>query len=174
MGSVASNFMHCLCAPQPHSKNSLAVSTEKSHMSKEQLLIEPDYSIYTLLQLFKARYWIETRGKSLEDEIQKRCRQIRERTNGRPFAADGSRSRFRPYGLIFGVVALLCSLGPFIAVSFLDAINAISDVSGDNAMLTGVWALITLPLLVVVAMIGGRMDAERVIKWFDLDGRKSF
>jgi hypothetical protein len=29
-----------------------------------------------------------------------------------------------------------------------------------------------LPVVVIVSMIGGRMDAERVINWFHLDGRK--
>ncbi len=143
-------------------------------MSKEKIFIEPDYSTYSLLQLFKARYWVETRGESLEEEIRNRCSQIRERANGKRFAADESRCRLRCYGLIFGIVSLLCSLGPFIAVTFLDAINAAGDMNGDNSTLTGLWALITLPFLVVVAMIGGRMDAERVTNWFNLNGRENF
>lgn len=132
-----------------------------------------DYSIYTLPQLFKARYWIDTRGGSLEEEIERRCAHIRERTNGKPFAAAGSRSRFRPYGLIFGVVFLLFSVGPFVAVTFLDMIHVINDVNGDKGSLSGVWALLTLPALVMVFIIGGMKDAERIVKWFDLYGRSS-
>jgi len=135
--------------------------------------IEADYSIYTLLQLFKARYWIDTRGGSLEEEIQKRCTHIRERTNRKPSAATGSSSRFRPYGLIIGVVVLLFSIGPFVAVKFLDMINVINDVNGDKGSLSGVWALLTLPVEVIVFMIGGMIDAERVVKWFNLDGRQN-
>jgi hypothetical protein len=136
--------------------------------------IEADYSIYTLLQLFKARYWTDTRGRSLEEEIQRRCTHIRERTNGKPSAAAGSSSRFRPYGLIFGVVFLFFSIGPFVAVKFLDMINVINDVNGDKGSLSGVWALLTLPVEVIVFMIGSMMDAERVVKWFNLDGRQNF
>ena len=33
-------------------------------------------------------------------------------------------------------------------------------------------AAFMLPVVVIVSMIGGRMDAERVINWFHLDGRK--
>jgi hypothetical protein len=130
-----------------------------------------DYSIYTLPQLFKARYWMDTRGGLLEEEIERRCAHIRERTNGKPFAAAGSSSRFRPYGLIFGVVFLLFSVGPFVAVTFLDMTNVINDVNGDTGSLSGVWALLTLPALVIVYIIGGMMDAERIVKWFDLYGR---
>jgi len=36
-----------------------------------------------------------------------------------------------------------------------------------------VWALLTLPVEVIVFMIGGMMDAERVVKWFNLDGRQN-
>jgi hypothetical protein len=147
-----------------------------SSRGPNSLAIEADYSIYTLLQLFKARYWVDTksdpnRGKSLEAEIQKRCAHIRDRTNGRPSAGAGSISRFRPYGLIFGVVVLFFSVGPFVAVKFLDAITVINDVSGDKAGLSGVWSLLTLPVAVIVFMIGGMIDAERVVKWFNLSGR---
>jgi hypothetical protein len=156
-------------------KNKLAV--RDSSRGTNSLAIEADYSIYTLLQLFKARYWVDpksdpNRGRSLEAEIQKRCTHIRERINGKPSAAAGSSSRFRPYGFIFGVVFLFLSVGPFVAVKFLDAITLISDVSGDKASLSGVWALLTLPVMVIVFMIGGMMDAERVVKWFNLIGRR--
>jgi hypothetical protein len=142
------------------------------------MTIEADYSIYTLLQLFKARYWVDTnsdptRGRSLEEEIQKRCTHIRERTNRKPSAAAESSSRFRPYGLIFGVVFLFFSIGPFVAVKFLDTITVINDANGDKGSLSGVWALLTLPVAVIVFMIGGMMDAERVVKWFNLDGRQN-
>ena len=138
------------------------------------MTVEADYSIYTLLQLFKARYWIDTRGRSLEEEIQKRCTHIRERTNSKPSPAAGATRRFRPYGFIFGVVFLLFSVGPFVAVKFLDMIKVINDVNGDIGGLSGVWALLTLPVEVIVFMIGGMMDAERVVKWFNLDGRQNF
>jgi hypothetical protein len=135
--------------------------------------IEADYSIYPLLQLFKARYWTDTRGRSLEEEIQKRCTHIRERTNHEPSTTAGSSRRLRPYGLIFGVVFLFLSVGPFVVVKLLDTINVISDVNGDKASLSGVWALLTLPVEVIVFMIGGMMDVERVVKWFNLDGRQN-
>ena len=134
-------------------------------------MTEPDYSIYTLSQLFKARYWIDTRGGSLEEEIEKRCTHIRERTNGKRSAAAGSSSRFRPDGLIFGGVFLFVSVGPFVGIKFLDTINVINDVDGDKAGLSGVWALLTLPVMVIVFLIGSMMDADRIIKWFDLTGR---
>lgn len=133
-------------------------------------MIETDYSTHTLSQLFKARYWIDTRGRSLEEEIQKRCTHIRERTNGKPFAPAGSSGRFKPCGLIFGVTCLLFSVGPFFAVMFLDMINVVHDVNGDNGSLSGVWAILTLPVMVIVFLIGSMMDAERIVKWFDLDG----
>ena len=135
------------------------------------MTIEADYSTYPLPQLFKARYWIDSsdpiRGRSLEEEIRKRCAHIRERINGKPYAAAGS-SRFRSYGLTFGVVFLLLSIGPYVAVGFLDMINVLGDANGDKGSLSGVWALLTLPVTVIVFMIGGRMDAERLVKWFNL------
>jgi hypothetical protein len=67
----------------------------------------------------------------------------------------------------------LLSVGPFVAVKFLDMINVINDVNGDKGSLSGVWALLTLPVEVIVFMIGGMMDAERVVKWFNLDGRQN-
>jgi hypothetical protein len=148
-----------------------------SSRGANSLAIEVDYSLYTLLELFKARYWIgpdsdPSRGKSLEEEIQKRCTHIRERANGKPSGAAGSSSRFRPYGLIFGVVFLFFSVGPFVAVKFLEAITVLNDVSGDKGSLSGLWALLTLPVTVIVFMVGGMMDAERVVKWFNLIGRQ--
>ena len=136
------------------------------------MTFEADYSIYTLVQLFRARYWLDTRGSPLEEEIQKRCTYIRERANHKPSAAAGSSSRFRPYGLIFGVVFLFFSIGPFVAIKFLVMINVIHDVNGDTESLSGVWALLTLPFEVIVYLIGGMMDAARVVKWFNLDGRQ--
>jgi len=131
--------------------------------------------MYALRQLFRARYWVDgksdsSRGRHLEKEIQKRCAYIRERINPKPSAAAESGTRFRPYGFIFGVVFLACSIGPFVAVKFLDLINLIGDVNGDQLTLSGVWALFTLPFAVVACMIGGIMDAGRVVKWFDLAG----
>jgi hypothetical protein len=148
-----------------------------SSRGTNSLAIEADYSIYTLIQLFKARYWVDAksdpdRGRSLEKEIQKRCTHIRERTNGKPSAASESNTRFRPYGLISGIVFMSVSVGPFVAVKFLDAITVLNDVSGDKGSLSGVWALLTLPVTVIVFMIGGMMDAERVVKWFNLIGRQ--
>jgi hypothetical protein len=156
-------------------KNPLKI--RKPSGAANSLALGVDYSLYTLLELFKARYWIDVhshprRGRSLEAEIQKRCAHIRERTNGKSSAAAGSSGRFRPYGLIFGVVALFFSVGPFVAIKFLEAITVISDVSGDKGSLSGLWALLTLPVTVIVFMIGGMMDAERVVKWFNLIGRQ--
>jgi hypothetical protein len=133
-------------------------------------MMEIDYSTYTLSQLFKARYWIDTRGRSLEEEIQKRCTHIRERTHGKPSAAAGTSGRFKPSGLIFGVICLLFSVGPFFAVMLFDTINLVNDVNGDKGGLSGVWAFLTLPVMVIVFLIGSMMDAERIVKWFDLDG----
>ena len=138
-------------------------------------LIEPDYSVCTLVELFRARYWLDiklARQSSLEDEIQKRCEYIRERTNDKAWAAAGSTTPFRPYGLIRGVIFLCFSIGPFVSVRFLNMINLISDVNGDKVSLSGLWAVLMLPVVVIVSMIGGRMDSERVINWFHLDGRK--
>jgi hypothetical protein len=69
---------------------------------------------------------------------------------------------------MLGVFFLAVSSGPFVGVEFLDTINVVTDVNGDNAFLSGVWALLTLPFAVMVFMIGGIMDAERVVKWFNL------
>jgi hypothetical protein len=133
-------------------------------------MIATDYSTYTLSQLFKARYWIETRGRSLEEEIQKRCAHIRERAIGEPFAAGAASGHFKPYGFLLGVTFLLLSVGPFVAVMFLDMINVVNDIDGDKLSLSGVWALVTLPVLVIVFLIGSMTDAERIVKWFALGG----
>lgn len=133
------------------------------------MVAESDYSIYTLRQLLKARHWFDAnRGRWLEAEIQKRCAHFQEPTKRKGTAATGSGSRYRPYGLMFGVFFLVISSGPFVAVEFLDTMNFITDVNGDNALLSGVWAMLTLPFAVMVSLIGGIMDAERVVKWFDL------
>jgi hypothetical protein len=137
------------------------------------MTIEAGYSIYPIIQLFEARYWIDDasepdRGKSLEEEIRKRCAHIRERINGKPSAAAGSESRFRPYGLIFGIVFLCVSIGPFVAGECLDIINLIGDVNEDKGSLSGVWALLTLPLAIIVFLIGGMTDSERIVEWFNL------
>jgi hypothetical protein len=134
---------------------------------------EADYSVYPLHQLFKLRYWFDAdrqpHGESrLEDEIRKRCAHIQERISQRKSAADGPAHRYRPYGLIFGVVFIVLSSGPFIAVKFLEAMGIMTDVNGDYALLTGLWAVITLPFAAMIYLIGGMMDAERVVKWFNL------
>jgi hypothetical protein len=135
--------------------------------------IQADYSIYSLIQLFEARYWIDNSGEpnrasSLEEEIGKRCAHIRERINGKPYAAAGSKSRFRPHGLIFGIVFLCVSIGPFVTVECLDMVNVIGGVNGDKGSLAGVWALLTLPVAVIVFLIGGMTDSERIVRWFNL------
>jgi len=53
-------------------------------------------------------------------------------------------------------------------VQFLDAINVVTDVNGDNSLLSGAWALLTLPFAVLVSILGAMMDAERVVKRFNL------
>jgi hypothetical protein len=133
------------------------------------MVTESDCSIYTLRQLLKARHWFDAnRGRWLEEEIQKRCVHFQEPTKRKGSAATGTGSRYRPYGLMLGVFFLVVSSGPFLAVEFLDAMNFIADVNGDHALLSGVWALLTLPFAVLVVLIGGIMDAERVVKWLNL------
>jgi hypothetical protein len=132
---------------------------------------ESDYSSYTLQQLLKARHWFDAnRRRWLEDEIQKRCARFQgsNKRKGSASAATGSGNRYRPYGLMLGVFFLVVSSGPFLAVEFLDTMNVITDVNGDNALLSGAWAVVTLPFAVLVYMIGAIMDAERVVKWFKL------
>ncbi len=132
-----------------------------------------DYSAYSLRELFKLRYWSdadrERQGENrLEAEIRKRCAHIHERTSQRKSAVDHSAHCYRPYGLIFGVVFTVLSSGPFVAVKFLDALSIMTDVNGDYALLTGLWAVFTLPFASMIYLIGGMMDAERVVKWFNL------
>jgi hypothetical protein len=134
---------------------------------------QADYSIYTLQQLFKLRYWFDPDRQRdgegrLEEEIRKRCAHIRERTSQKESAATGSANHYRPYGLMFGVVFLVLSSGPFVAVKFLDAMSIMPDVAGDYALLTGLWAVLTLPFAAMIYLIGAMMDAERVVKWFNL------
>jgi hypothetical protein len=43
-----------------------------------------------------------------------------------------------------------------------------TDVNGDYALLTGLWAVLTLPFAATIYLIGGMMDAERVVQWFNL------
>ena len=136
-------------------------------------IAERDYSVYTLRQLLKERYWFDADrfpdgGESIEKEIEKRCDRFKESTKRKGSAATTAIKRYRPYGFILGVVFLLISSGPFLAVEFLDAMNLVADTNGDHALLSGVWALLTLPFAVMVVMIGGIVDAERVVKWLNL------
>ena len=157
------------------SKLSMGIALKIANQSAEAhpLTANADYSIYTFQRLLKERYWFDAdhypKGERwLEEEIQKRCAHFQEPTKRKGSAATGSGSRYRPYGLMFGVFFLVISSGPFVAVEFLDTMNFITDVNGDNALLSGVWAMLTLPFAVMVSLIGGIMDAERVVKWFDL------
>jgi len=135
----------------------------------DPMIAEADYSIYTLRQLLKARHWFDAnRGRWLEEEIEKRCADFQEPTKRKGSVATGTGSRYRPYGLMLGIFFLVVSSGPFLAVEFLDAMNFIADVNGDHALLSGVWALLTLPFAVLVVLIGGITDAERVVKWLNL------
>jgi hypothetical protein len=136
------------------------------------MIAEADYSVYTLWQLLKTRYEFDANGHAnrvrwLEEEIQKRCGHLQDQSK-RVSSATGSGRRYRPYGLILGVFFLVVSSGPFLAVEFLDKMNFVTDVNGDNALLSGVWAVLTLPFAVTVFLIGGIIDAERVVKWFNL------
>jgi hypothetical protein len=153
----------------------MEVTWNISHQSRQTNVVpgEADYSAYSLQELFKLRYWFdadrEPRGESrLEAEIRKRCAHIQERTSQTHSAANGSAHRYRPYGLIFGVVFIALSSGPFVAIKFLEALGIITDVAGDYALLTGLWAVLTLPFASMIYLIGGMIDAERVVKWFNL------
>jgi hypothetical protein len=155
----------------------MGIALKLAHQSSETnpMTAEADYSIYTLQQLLAARYQFDADGhrnrvRWLEAEIQKRCGHLQDptRRRGSASAATGSRRRYRPYGLMLGVFFLMVSSGPFVAVEFLDTINVIADVNGDNALLSGVWAVLTLPFAVAVFLIGGIMDAGRVVKWLNL------
>ena len=133
-------------------------------------ILEPDYSRFTLIELFRARYWLDkfAREDSLETEIQKRCDHIQRQMTGKARNA----RMFRPYGLRVGVIFFCLTVGPFLTVTFLNGINLIRDVHKDMITLSGLWALLTFPGLVMISMIGGRIDAERIIKSFNLAGRK--
>lgn len=160
-----------------HSHSPMKTALKLAHQTGETTptTAEADYSMYTLWQLLKARYEFDAdghpnRGRWLEEEIQKRCARFqaptkRERSKS---ATAGSGRRYRPYGLILSVVFLAVSSGPFLGIEFLDTVNVIPDVNGDNALLSGVWAVLTLPFAVTVFLIGGIMDAERIVKWFHL------
>jgi hypothetical protein len=153
------------------SKLSMGPALKIANQSGETntMTAESDYSIYTLQQLLRARHWLDAnRGRWLEDEIQKRCAHFQEPNKRKGSAATRSGSRYRPYGLMLGVFFLVVSSGPFLAVHFLDTMNLVPDVNGDNALLSGAWAVLTLPFAVMIYMIGGIMDAERVVKWFKL------
>lgn len=137
------------------------------------LTAKADYSIYTLQQLLEARYRFDGNrypdvSRSLREEIEKRCAHVHERIGPKESARTGSGRQFKLYGLMFGVFSLMVSAGPFVAVEFLHALNLVSDANGDNSLLSGVWALLTLPFAVSGAMLGAMIDAERVVKWFKL------
>jgi hypothetical protein len=130
---------------------------------------EFDYSIAPLRQLLLARHGLDGDGHSdsgrrLDEEIHRRCAQ--EPSRRMKFA--GSGNRYRLYGLMAGIFSLTLSSGPFLAVEFLDAMSIVADGNGDHALLSGAWALLTLPFAVLIFMIGAIMDAERVVQWFKL------
>ena len=153
------------------SKFSMGTALKIANQSGETnpMTAESDYSIYTLQQLLRARHWLDAnRGRWLEDEIQKRCAYFQE-PNKRKGSADtrsvaGTGLTALCSAFFFSVV----SSGPFLTVEFLDSMNIIADVNGDNALLSGAWAVSTLPFAVLIFLIGGIMDAERVVKWFKL------
>ena len=134
-------------------------------------MIEPDYTGVTLVELFTARYWMDklSRESSLECEIQKRCEHIRQQVNGNTGASKAT--AFKPYGLRVGVMLFCLTVGPFLISTFFDGISFIKGLD-ETVTLSGVWALLTLPALVMISMIGGRIDAERIIKLFKLSGDK--
>jgi hypothetical protein len=157
--------------------SSMATALKLAHQSGETnpMTAEADYSMHTLWQLLKARHGFDGDGYAnserwIEEEIQKRCARFQESTKRKASQSDTKRSasRYRPYGLMLGVFFLVVSSGPFLAIGLLDAINVMTDVNGDNALLSGVWAVLTLPFAVTVFLIGGIMDAERIVKWFNL------
>ena len=135
-------------------------------------VIEPDYSSLTLTELFSARYWMDKlpRESSLEYEIHRRCEHIQQEVTGK-IRTTGTRS-FKPYGLRVAVIFFCLTIGPFSTFTYLNAISLIKG-GDDTVTLSGVWALLTLPALVLISMIGGRIDAERIIKCFHLSGSKS-
>ncbi|HZA55264.1 MAG TPA: hypothetical protein VE616_13515 [Candidatus Udaeobacter sp.] len=123
---------------------------------------EPDYSRYTLRQLLEARHGFYSERypqgeRRVEEEIQKRCAYSQEATS-RTWSSD---TRYRPYGLIFGIAVLALSIGPALVFAFLDSMALIN---ADDALLWILWALLTLPFAVIVFIMGGIMDAERIVK----------
>jgi hypothetical protein len=134
-------------------------------------MIEPDYTGFTLIELFIARYWMDkfSRESSLEYEIQKRCEHIQQQVNGNTRVRKAR--AFKPYGLRVGVMLFCLTVGPFLISTSVNGIGLIKGLD-DMVTLSGVWALLTLPALVMISMIGGRIDAERIIKSFNLSGEK--
>jgi len=129
---------------------------------------EPDYSTYTLQQLLAARQWSDADGPTdrkswLEDEIRKRCAFFQDAAKHRGATSSGSATQYRPWGSIFGSAALGVSIGPMLVSQLLDTIGFIGE---DHVLLWDVWALLTLPIAVIVFLIGGIKDVERVGKWF--------
>jgi hypothetical protein len=144
----------------------------KELSSTDLAVIEPNYSDFTLIELFTARYWMDKfpRESSLEKEIQRRCEHIQQQVTGKA-RSTGTRT-FKPYGLRAAVIVFCLTIGPFLMFTLLNAISLVKG-GDDTITLSGVWALLTLPALVLISMIGGRIDAEGIIKWFQLSGRKS-
>ena len=126
---------------------------------------EPDYSTYTLQQLLAARQWSDADGPKswLEDEIRKRCARFQDAAKYLGTTSSGSVTQYRPWGSIFGSAALGVSIGPMLVSQLLDTIGFIGE---DHVLLWDVWALLTLPIAVIVFLIGGIKDVERVGKWF--------
>src|ERR1044071_4037525 len=147
------------------------LSTTDERLSGSTTMIEPDYAGFTLIELFTARYCMDkfSRESSLEYEIQKRCEHIRRQLNGNTRVSEGR--AFKPDGLRVGVMLFCLTVGPFLVSTFVNGINLIKGLD-DMVTLSGVWALLTLPALVMISMIGGRIDAERIIKCFNLSGDK--
>jgi hypothetical protein len=128
---------------------------------------EPDYSTYTLQQLLAARQWSDAAGppdrKSwLEDEIRKRYARFQDAAKHLG-PTSRSATQYRPWGSIFGSAALAVCIGPMLVSQLLDTIGFIGE---DHVLLWDVWALLTLPIAVIVFLIGGIKDVERVGKWF--------
>lgn len=150
------------------SNRSVGITAPIILLSENQRITpEPDYSSYTLPQLLDARRWFDARHypdreNRLEEEIGKRCAHFRDAAESN---SAGSDIRYKPYGLIFGAPILGFSIGPMVVGELLDTMGIINP---DNDLLWGLWALLTLPIAVIVFIIGGVNDAERVVKWFDL------
>jgi hypothetical protein len=127
---------------------------------------EPNYSIYALRQLLQARHWIEVEpslhgARGLEEEIHRRCAYSQEPTR----STRNREARYRPYGLLLGVAILALSIGPVLVFALLDIMDLMNP---DDALLWSLWALLTLPFAVIAFLLGGIMDAERIVKRFGL------